>query len=104
MERAYELWCLPSQICANREDVYYFSQAAEQLSPRYPALSVPLVIAVGDKEPYRPELQSLRLHRDIPHSAFLTVPDAHHMLPVTHPEAVAEALALLEERTDILHH
>lgn len=104
MERAYELWCRPSQIRANREDVYYFSQAAEQLSPRYPALSVPTVIAVGDKEPYRPELQSLRLHRDIPHSTLLTVRDAYHMLPVTHPEAVAEALALLEERTDIRHH
>lgn len=90
MERAYELWCRLSQIRANREDVYDFSQAPEELSPRYPALSVPLVIAVGYKEPYRPELQSLRLHRDIPHSTLLTVRDAYHMLPVTRPVAVAE--------------
>ncbi|BFH69250.1 alpha/beta hydrolase [Paenibacillus dendritiformis] len=103
MERAYDLWCRPSQIRANREDVFSFSQTAEDLSSRYPALTVPTVIAVGDKEPYRPELQSLRLHRDIPHSALLTVRGAHHMLPVTHPEAVAEALALLEERIDIGH-
>lgn len=103
LQRTYELWCRPSQIRANREDVFYFSQAAEQLSPRYPSLSVPIVIAVGDKEPYMPELQSLRLHRDIAHSVLLTVRDAHHMLPATHPEAVVEAVALLEERIGIRH-
>lgn len=75
-------------------------RTAEQLVPGT-RLSVPIVIAAGDKEPYRPELQSLCLHRDIKHSSLLTVRGGHHMLPVTHPEAVAEALALLEKRIDI---
>lgn len=70
---------------------------SDAVSSRYGELRLPVVIAVGDSDPFRPELQAYRLHREIPHSKLLKIEHTGHMIPQARPEAVLQALNLLEE-------
>nr|WP_225312798.1 alpha/beta hydrolase [Aneurinibacillus sp. XH2] len=94
---AQAVWPRPAQIRANREDIEGFIRNADAVSSRYGELRLPVVIAVGDSDPFRPELQAYRLHREIPHSKLLKIEHTGHMIPQARPEAVLQALNLLEE-------
>lgn len=93
LKLASVLWPRPGQIKANWEDILYFSPTASQLSPRYPEIWVPVAIVIGEQDPFLdPKLQSNRLHRELPHSRLIKLPDTSHMIPTVRPEALFDAL------------
>lgn len=50
------------------------------------------VVGAGANFPFNPEQQSFRLHRDIPTSKLVVLPDTGHMIPHVNPEAVFAAI------------
>lgn len=82
----------PAAFRANREDVLAFPPAAQAVSTRYKEIRQPVVIVVGDQDPFGTMAQAERLHREIPHSQLLVLPDVAHMIPQHHPEQVVQAV------------
>lgn len=97
LEAAISIWPRPKQIWANREDVFTFRPAADQLSMRYGEIQVPVMIVVGDADPFYPQLQSYRLHKELPQSRLTVLEKTGHMIPLVYPEAVANAINLVME-------
>lgn len=89
------LWLRPSQFRANREDVLAFAPAAAEISPNYRRIQAPAVIVVGRRDPFPTKEHSYRLHRDLPNAALMELPDAAHMIPHHHPQAVIDAVEKL---------
>jgi pimeloyl-ACP methyl ester carboxylesterase len=98
LDRGKALWPRPGQFLANREDVYTFSPTVEALSKRYGEIRLPVVIVVGDADPFNPEQQSYHLHQAIPHSQLIVLPDTGHMIPTVRPEAVLEAVRIVRQQ------
>jgi pimeloyl-ACP methyl ester carboxylesterase len=98
LNRGKALWPRPGQFIANREDVYTFSPTVDVLSKRYGEIRLPVVIVVGDSDPFHPELQSYSLHQAIPHSKLIVLPDTGHMIPTVRPEAVLEAVRIVRQQ------
>ena len=78
---------------ARAEDFAASMRSAAGLAPRYAELTLPLVIVVGDGDRVAaPALQGYRLHNQV-HSSFLRViPDAGHMIHITRPTEVMDAI------------
>jgi pimeloyl-ACP methyl ester carboxylesterase len=55
------------------------------------AARVPALVIVGDRDVFVPVDQALRLHRQLPDSRLLVVPDSGHVVTVTHPSLVNQA-------------
>lgn len=91
-EAALALWLRPGQFRANREDILAFPSAALEASRRYGDIRCPVVIMVGGQDPFGTREQAERLLSDIPHAERMVIPDAGHMIPQLHPEAVLEAI------------
>ncbi|MBN2981646.1 MULTISPECIES: alpha/beta fold hydrolase [Cohnella] len=96
-QATHAYWLRPSQFKANREDVLAFVPAAKEIMGRYSEIRAPLVIAVGDDDPFETKEHSFRLHRQLPDSKLLVLPDVAHMIPQNHPEAVIRAVKMLTE-------
>lgn len=94
-KKTLALWLRPSQFKANREDVLAFVPEAEQLSKRYPAIRTPAVIVVGAQDPFPTKDHSYRLHRELPFSTLIELPQAAHMIPHNRPEDVVTAVQTL---------
>jgi pimeloyl-ACP methyl ester carboxylesterase len=58
-----------------------------------PDLGVPVLILHGDRDPEVPQQEIQRLMAALPHVELVTFRGAGHMLPLTHPDAVAEHTA-----------
>jgi len=97
-EAALALWLRPKQFRANREDVLAFTPFAAETSKRYKEIQHPVVIAVGEDDPFGTIEQAHRLKQDIPHAQLMILPDVAHMIPQNHPELVMEAIQALTER------
>ncbi|AWB43455.1 alpha/beta hydrolase [Paenibacillus sp. CAA11] len=91
-EAVHALWLRPSQFRANREDVLAFVPAAKALMGRYKEIRVPLVIVIGAEDPFETKEHSFRLHQELPHSRLIVLPQAAHMIPHNHPDAVMRAV------------
>lgn len=91
-ENTFLFWLRPSQFKANREDVLAFSPAAEEIHRRYKEITAPIVIVVGEKDPFGVVAQANRLSQDIPHSKLMIIPEIGHMLPQCYPDKVMEAV------------
>lgn len=91
-EDTFLFWLRPGQFKANREDVLAFAPAAEELHFRYKQIKVPMVIVVGEKDPFGVVEQAHRLNRDIPESKLIVIPHIGHMIPQCHPHRVMEAV------------
>ncbi|ANY74511.1 alpha/beta fold hydrolase [Paenibacillus ihbetae] len=89
------LWFRPGQFRANREDVLAFAQACDDISERYGEITVPVVIAAGEADPFPTLVHSTWLHREIPHSKLIMHPDAGHMIPQLHPGIVMDSIQML---------
>lgn len=94
-EAALSLWLRPNHFKANREDVLAFSPAAKKISSRYKEIKLPVVIVVGNDDPFGTKEQAYRLKKDIPHAELMILPHVAHMIPQNHPEAVMEAVKAL---------
>lgn len=83
----------PSQLRAAAADTAAMLPAARRLAPRYPRLTVPLVIVTGDADQVvDPTKHALRLHRDVPASRLRSIPGVGHMVHHSAPEAVVSAV------------
>jgi len=83
----------PEQRRARDEDFEASFAAAADLSARYSSLTLPLVIVVGDGDRVAvPARQGYRLHNQVHHSRLIVLPAAGHMIPITRPEAVMDAI------------
>lgn len=91
------LWLRPGQFKANREDVLAFPPASEEMSIRYKEIKHPMVIVVGDDDPFGTKEQAFRLKEDIPHANLLVLPHVAHMIPQNHPQLVIDAINTLIE-------
>lgn len=98
-EDTFLFWLRPSQFKANREDVLAFAPAAEKIHCRYKEINVPLVITVGESDPFGVVAQAQRLNKDIPGSKLIVIPHIGHMLPQCHPHRVIEAVDELNALT-----
>ncbi|AGA59432.1 putative hydrolase or acyltransferase of alpha/beta superfamily [Thermobacillus composti KWC4] len=96
-EAALELWLRPGQFRANREDILAFVPAALEAGRRYREIRCPVVIAVGEEDPYGTREQAARLKRDIPHAELREIPRVAHMIPQLHPELALEAIDRVRE-------
>lgn len=99
-EAALALWFRPGQFKANREDVLAFPAAAQQASKNYHEIKSPVVIVVGEDDPFGTKEQAIRLQGDIPHAELLIIPDVGHMLPQNHPDLLMQAIERLKDTLD----
>ena len=86
------LWLRPSQFRSNREDVLVFVPTAREVMHRYREITVPLIIVVGELDPFTTKEHSYRLHRDVPRSTLIVLEQAGHMIPHLHPEDIVQAI------------
>lgn len=99
-EATHALWLRPGQFKANREDILAFSPAAKHISVRYKEIQNPVVIVVGDKDPFGVKEQAIRLKKDIPHAELVILPEVAHMIPQNHPKLVVDILERFAEKTN----
>jgi pimeloyl-ACP methyl ester carboxylesterase len=86
----------PSQIKAFSQDTSQMIAAAQQLSPRYRAISCPTVIMAGDADRIvNVERQSQRLHGAIPGSRLDVLTGAGHMIHHLDPARMVKAIDLI---------
>jgi len=96
-EATLAFWLRPGQFKANREDVLAFVPAAKEASKRYREIRIPLIIMVGENDPFGTKEQAHRLKREVPHAKLKVIPGVGHMIPQNHPELVMRALGALSE-------
>ena len=98
LETTLSLWLRPGQFKANREDILAFPPAAKQASPLYPQIQSPVVIVVGEDDPFGTIDQAVRLKKDISHAELMMIPQVGHMIPQNHPEIVMQALDTVRKK------
>ncbi|HUO52414.1 MAG TPA: alpha/beta hydrolase [Gemmatimonadaceae bacterium] len=83
----------PAQRQVRDEDFEASYQSAGELAGRYASLTLPLVIVVGDGDRVAvPSRQGYRLHNQVHHSRLIVLPHAGHMIHITRPDAVMDAI------------
>lgn len=98
----YPVWMglRPSQLRAAAEEAGLMIPAAARLAKRYRELSVPVTIMAGAGDlQARYQLHSERLHKELPQSELIVVPDVGHMIHHSVPEKVMSAIDRLAGRT-----
>jgi pimeloyl-ACP methyl ester carboxylesterase len=91
---AQALWLRPGQAEATVWDTANLQDALRTYLPRLDKIRVPVTIIAGDRDSLLAE--SRELHRLLPSSTLRIVEGAGHMLPKTHPEAIAEAVRAIK--------
>ena len=61
--------------------------------PYLASVRVPVAIVVGEEDYATPVAMAQFLHEQIPHSHLTVLPQARHLTPIEHPDAVASAIA-----------
>lgn len=92
------LWLRPKHFRANRADVLAFVPTAKQISNDYHKIQLPVVIAVGEDDPFGTVEQAKRLKQDIPHADLVILPQIAHMIPQNHPQVVIDMVEKLVRR------
>jgi pimeloyl-ACP methyl ester carboxylesterase len=88
-----EMMLRPVQLRANAEDAAFMIPAAAASQARYPLLRMPVTIIAGDKDKVvDPQDHSVRLHKEVPHSDLVLMPDMGHMVHYVKLETVAAAV------------
>ena len=109
-----EMLLRPVQLRADAEDGTFMVPAAVSAQDRYSELAhLPLLLVAGEKDRIvDPDTQSRRLHRELPNSTLVVLPEAGHMVdydaavralvleaakvkaqqPLSHPEASAQSV------------
>jgi pimeloyl-ACP methyl ester carboxylesterase len=83
----------PLQLRAAAEDAALMTPSVMELRQHYRDLRVPVTIITGaDDQIANVGRQSARLHRELPHSEFITLPGLGHMIHHLAPDTVADAI------------
>ena len=91
----------PEQRHARDEDFEASVRSAEALASRYVGLDLPLVIVVGDGDRVAPPSRhGYRLHNQVHMSRLNVIPGAGHMVHITRPDAVMDAIHQAWEMAD----
>ncbi len=64
----------------------------EDYCTQLPSIAVPTLILVGEHDAITPPKMADTMHRDIPRSTLVKIPDAGHMTPMEQPEHVNIAI------------
>jgi pimeloyl-ACP methyl ester carboxylesterase len=85
----------PSQLRASAAESALMIPSASEFRGKYGDLSMPVVIIAGESDRLiDTAAQSARLHRDVGHSSFHSVPGAGHMV---HQTAMSTVMAAIDE-------
>jgi pimeloyl-ACP methyl ester carboxylesterase len=90
-ERAMATLALPGTL----EAFVAEARRGEPAGLRAEAIAVPALVLHGARDLLVPLAVGEDLARRLPHAELVVVPDGSHMLPVTHPDLVAERIAAL---------
>lgn len=74
---------------------YRFALEGFDVRRRLGAITVPVIVLHGDRDPLLPPALGRELAAELPNAEFRLVRNAGHGLPVTHGDAVREAIAAL---------
>lgn len=100
-ENEYPVWMglRPPQLRAAAEEAALMIPSAASLEKRYRELSLPVTIMAGSGDlQARFELHSQRLHKELPQSELIVVPDVGHMIHHSAPDTVMSAIDRLAGR------
>ncbi|PVE23421.1 alpha/beta hydrolase [Microvirga sp. KLBC 81] len=90
----------PLHLRAAAEDAALMTPSVMELERHYGDLKVPVTIITGaDDQIADVGRQSARLHRELPHSEFISVPGLGHMIHHLAPDAVADAIDHAAQRS-----
>jgi pimeloyl-ACP methyl ester carboxylesterase len=90
----------PLQLRAAAEDAALMTPTVMELRQHYRELRVPVTIITGaDDQIADVGRQSARLHRELPHSEFITLPGLGHMIHHLAPDAVADTIDRTAQRS-----
>jgi pimeloyl-ACP methyl ester carboxylesterase len=93
----------PLQLRAAAEDAALMTPSVMELEQHYGELTMPVTIITGaDDQIADVGRQSERLHRELPGSAFVSLPGLGHMIHHLAPDAVADAIDRAAHRSDDL--
>lgn len=91
--RAELLFSRPGALRATARDSVRRAEVVRELAPRYRDVAVPVVLLVGTADGHVDQAQqAYRLHRELPTSQLVEVPETGHALAETRPEAVVDAV------------
>jgi pimeloyl-ACP methyl ester carboxylesterase len=90
----------PLQLRAAAEDAALMTPSVMELERHYGELTIPVTIITGaDDQIVDVGRQSARLHRDLPGSEFISIPGLGHMIHHLDPDAVANAVIRMAQRS-----
>jgi pimeloyl-ACP methyl ester carboxylesterase len=91
--RVADLWIHSDRIRAWADDERTLRASLEALSQHYSRIELPLVIVTGDADRVLdPKQHALPLHKTIPHSKLIVLPETGHQLPQTRADDVVAAI------------
>jgi 3-oxoadipate enol-lactonase len=68
------------------------------LRPYLPSLRMPVAVVVGEEDYATPVAMAQHLHKELPQSTLTVLPQARHLTPLEHPDAIASELRTLLSR------
>ena len=93
----------PLQLRSAAEDAALMTPSVMELEQHYDELKRPVTIITGaDDQIADVGRQSARLHRELPHSEFITLPGLGHMIHHLAPDAVAAAIDRIVKRSSVV--
>jgi pimeloyl-ACP methyl ester carboxylesterase len=91
--RAEVLFPRPGALRATARDSVRRAEVVRELAPRYREVTVPVVLLVGTADSHVDQAeQAYRLHRELPSSELVEVPETGHALAETRPQAIVDAV------------
>jgi pimeloyl-ACP methyl ester carboxylesterase len=82
----------PKQLTASADDVVNSVPGMRLLIKRYPEINFPLVSVHGEADLNVGVASSQQLHRQVPSSGLIIVPNSGHEVMFNHPEAIVEGV------------
>ncbi|MBV9241480.1 MAG: alpha/beta hydrolase [Acidobacteria bacterium] len=93
-------WLGRKQLKAYFEDEAKLNDSLRKMMVRYPEIQTPTVIITGDKDQIVDAKRNAHhLHKVLKTSRLVELSNTGHEIPQTHPESIAEALALITARS-----
>lgn len=89
-------WLGRKQLKAYFEDEARLSDSLSKMTDRYADIQVPTVIITGDSDQIvDAKRNAYRLHKMMTRSRIIELTNTGHEIPQTHPESIAEAIAII---------
>ncbi len=86
----------PDEMKATADDERTIDRDLEAIVSQYAQVKVPTVIVTGDQDKVvNPDLQSFRLHREIPQSRLIVLHNVGHAIQWSDPGAVIDAIDMI---------